>query len=65
MEHHNNILSSFAAFLQICIGHLRHSNPAECLTVGLTVLEAVDDSYRPQRNSEFALLPLWQIGFSG
>ena len=65
MEHHNNNPSSFAAFLQICIGHRRHSNLAECLTIGPIVLGAVDDSYRPQRNSELALLPLWQIGFSG
>ena len=65
MEHHNNNPSPFAAFLQICIAHRCHLNLAEDLTIGLIVLEAVDGSYRPQRNSELALLPLWQIGFSG
>ena len=65
MEDHNNYVSSFVDFLQLCIAQPRHSNSNEAFTIGPIVLGVIEGSCRLQRNSELAFLPLWQIGFSG
>ena len=65
MDYRNNHPSSFLAFLLFCTAKLRHSKPAEDLTISPIVLGTIDWAYRPQRNSELAMLPLWQTGFSG